>query len=80
MADFVSQLSCVQVEVLLAAYSGNRTAKQRHTAPSYLDAVAFMKRWEMTDQHGEITERGRAWVESILATPMPVRSWKDPRF
>ena len=27
----------------------------------------------------KLTDRGERWIEMILATPMPVRSWIDPR-
>jgi hypothetical protein len=33
------------------------------------------------DRRGEFytTERGKAWLEMILRTPMPVEAWIDPR-
>jgi hypothetical protein len=27
----------------------------------------------------QLTERGQKWIDMILATPMPVNRWIDPR-
>ncbi len=53
------------------------------SSPFYRETISWMKVYElMTDETEDamvMTPRGKAWVEMIRSTPLPVQEWVDPR-
>ena len=71
--------SAIDLEILLHYNKTNEM--QENLTPMYvtsLDYLVIDGILEFTDEkHIEITQRGRAWLNMLLATPYPKQAWID---
>lgn len=78
-------MNCITIEVLLHYYYSpvSWIAAGKQDAPAQQEAhrnlIAHAAITDASKGAPTITEKGRAWVENILATPPPVAVWVDPR-
>lgn len=42
------------------------------------ETVKWLKNNGLLDEHGNATDRGRAWVKFICSTPLPEQNWVLP--
>jgi hypothetical protein len=81
----MTRLSPVQVEVLLYQYYSGDDNPKFLTTPAHKEALALFLELRVFEHHNDpdkayhLSDLGRAWVEAILRTPMPVRIFVDPR-
>lgn len=75
-------MSPAHLKVLLHIYTTN----QKHAAADESWFKDLIGQWERSgivsqkdDGRLDCTEKGNAWVDSILATPLPIQMWLDPR-
>jgi hypothetical protein len=74
---------------MILHYYYSSTCFDHQEAPAQQDLVARFLAEELVvlidDTRGKkyalynTTERGRAWIDLLLETPLPVKKWLDPR-
>lgn len=66
--------------MLLAYYSADPMANldESMMSPPGKDFQYWLKTHGLVDNNMRATERGKAWVEFILSTPLPVAKWTLP--
>jgi hypothetical protein len=73
----------ITIRFMLACYAYPKPSEAigLGTWESYAGKAArkYLKYNELVDDKYQATERGRAWVEMITATPLPDKGWIDPR-
>lgn len=72
------------IRILLHHYvSPSPFPEPERSSPFYRETIAWMKVYELTtdepDDDMVLTLRGKAWVDMIRSTPLPVQVWCDPR-
>lgn len=51
---------------------------RKEGGPIFRASMEWLHVREMILADGEMTDKGRAWIEHILSTPLPVQSWTVP--
>jgi len=70
---------------ILMHYYVSPTVYPQHDAPAVIEYTQWLVDNGVLESHldgesgYEVTEKGKAWIDLILATPMPVMKWCDPR-
>jgi hypothetical protein len=69
-----------EIEIILHHYA-SRGAFPRMLAPLYEPTVAHLVDIGLLDREDfpAVTDKGRAYVSMLLATPLPTPAWIDPR-
>lgn len=51
---------------------------RRAGAGTYEDGLAWLRKNNLIGDDNCMTDKGRAWIEHMLVTPLPVQSWHIP--
>lgn len=81
MTDHADGVSPLAIAIMLACYVTPEPAQLVGTtwaSPSGVQVRQWPRRNDLIDDRWRATERGKAWVKFICATPMPVATWTMP--
>jgi len=77
-------MSPAHIHILLNHYAlSNKTYEVCSSCVSrrfYDETVAALKSSDLLNEDGMITDRGNAYVEMLISTPLPLQKFIDPRF
>ena len=68
----------LQLMILLECFNGGDGQNMKWdiwVSEAGKSAKKDLRELELTDQTNRITDKGRAWLDRALATPLPVQKW-----
>ena len=81
MTDNEDGVSPLTIDIMLACYVSPEPQSIMGTTWASAAGVSvrqWLRRNDLIDDRERATERGKAWVKFICATPMPVATWTMP--
>jgi hypothetical protein len=81
MSDF--RVAPITIEIMIACHvspnPANHIGLERWDAPAAVNALNYLIGADLVDEQLSSTKRGRAWIEMLCGTPLPIEKWVDPR-